>query len=298
MRRLLAAISILTIAACSPGGDAVPTASPSPAPTSATAMPSPSPTAPPPVPAPVRPGSARSQVIVVQRAEDASLVSGGDPIRLTLARTQNEASWFTGPPQRLAGTMTTEQALLSLGWRPAEDGTTAQMPQPGPAGLLATTDGDLAFSVLRANVRPDGTLVLDIRPVGTEPPTASSLGPVVLTLDGVAGAVDVVRDVAPGLSTRVIVTGRRNQQAVVQVIGPDGVVQQSTFVAVDVPTARIIGEVEGTDVVLSDIEVTLVAPGRERLGSVTLSARLTAGDQESNLSQVIARWSRPASSAR
>lgn len=289
MRRLVAAFSIALIAACSPGGDAVP----SPTPSTSSASPSPSPTAAP-IPAPVRPGSARSQVIIVQRAEDASLVSGGDPIRLTVARTQNEASWFTGPQQRLAGTMSTEQALLSLGWRPADDGTTSAIAQPGPSGLLSTANGDIAFSVLRANVRPDGTLVLDIRPLGPEPATVSSFGPVVLTLDGVAGAVDVVREVAPGISTRVIVTGKRNQQAVVQIVGPDGIVQESTFIAIDRPSAGIIGDVIGTDAQLSDIVVSLIPPRRERLGSVTLTAQMTVGDNESTLSQVIARWSLPA----
>jgi len=288
MRRLVAAFSIILIAACSPSGDGAPT----PVPSTSSVTPSPSPTAAP-IPAPVRPGSARSQVIFVQRAEDASLVSGGDPIRLTVARTQNTVSWFTGPPQRLAGTMSTEQAMLSLGWRAADDGTASALAQPGPSGLLSTATGDIAFSVLRANVRPDGTLVLDIRPLGPEPATASSLGPVVLTLDGVAGAVDVLRDVAGGISTRVIVTGRRNQQAVVQMIGPDGTVQESTFISIDRPSAGIVGEVVGTDAQLSDIVVSLIPPRRERLGSVTLTAQLAEGGNDSTLTQVIARWSLP-----
>ena len=288
MRRLVAAISIVLLAACSPAGSTDPT----PSPTSSSADPSPSPTATP-IPAPVRPGSAGSQVIFVQRAEDASLVSGGDPIRLTLARTQNEISWFTGAPQRLAGTMTTEQALLSLGWRPAEDGTTAEMPQPGPNGLLATPAGDIAFTVLSVNVRPDGTLVLDIRPLGPEPATSSSLGAVALTLDGVAGAVEVTRDIAPGISSRVIVTGRRNQQAVVQLIGADGLVQESTFIAIDRPSAGIIGSVTGAGNELSDVVVTLIPPRKDRLGTVTLTGKLVTGGVEATVTQVVARWSLP-----
>ena len=290
MRRLAAALCLTFVAACSPTGTAVPTSSPPP--TGASPTPTLAPTITP-VPAPVRPGSARSQVVFVQRAEDASLVSGGDPIRLTLARTQNQVSWFTGPPQRLAGTMSTEQAMLSLGWRPSDDGTTAAMAQPGPSGLLASPAGDIAFTVLSASVRPDGTLVLDISPLGQEPATNSSLGPVSLTLDGVAGAVSVEREVAPGISTQVVVTGRRNQQAVVQLIGPDGQAQEGTFVAIDRPGAQIVGEVTGDGVQLSDISVSLVAPRKGRLGSVTLTGRLTTDDAESTLTQVIARWSLP-----
>jgi len=290
MRRLAAALCLAFVAACSPSGGAVPTSSPAPTGASSTATATPTIT---PVPAPVRPGFARSQVIVVQRAEDASLVSGGDPIRLTLARTQNVASWLTGPPQRLAGTMSTEQAMLSLGWRPSDDGTTSPMAQPGPSGLLATASGDIAFTVLSANVRPDGTLVLDISPLGAEPATNSSLGPVSLTLDGVAGAVSVEREVAPGISAQVIVTGRRNQQAAVQLIGPDGKVQEGTYVAIDRPSAQIVGEVIGDGMRLSDIGISLIAPRKLRLGTVTLTGRLTTDDGESTLTQVIARWSLP-----
>lgn len=279
------AVSCTALVACSQGGADVPT----PSPTTSAASPSPSP----PAPVPVRPGTARGELLVVQRAEDASLVSGGDPIRLTLARTQNLASWFTAPPQRLAGTMTTEEALLTLGWRPADDGTTAPMPKPQPNGLLATATGDIAIIVLKANVRPDGTLVLDIRPIGAMPETTSSLGPVSLSLDGVPGVLQLVDDISPDLQARVIVTGRRNQQAVVQFVGTDGGVLQSAFLAPDRDTVEVIGDIEAGTTRLSDVVVQLIAPAEGSPGSVTITCQVAAGESDEALTQVVARWSLP-----
>lgn len=286
MRRLVAALCLAFVAACSPSGTVGPASSP--AETNAKPMPTLTP-----MPAPVQPGSASSQVIFVQQAEDASLVSGGDPIRLTLARTQNETEWFTDPPQRRAGTMSTAEAMLSLGWRPSNDGRTSPMAQPGPSGLLAGPWGEVAFTVLSANVRPDGTLVLDISPLGAEPETNSSLGPVSVTLDGVAGAVVVERDVAPGIVAQVVVTGQRNQQAVVRLMGTDAQTQEGAYVAIDRPSAQIVGDVIGDGATLSDIDIALMAPSEQQLGSVTLTGRLTTIDGESMLTQVIARWSLP-----
>ena len=275
----------LAIAACSQGGSDAPT----PAPTTSSAAPTPTPEP----PVPVRPGTARGELLVVQRAEDASLVSGGDPIRLTLARTQNLASWFTAPPQRLAGTMTTEEALLTLGWRPADDGTTAPLPKPQPNGLLATASGDLAIVVLKANVRADGTLVLDIRPIGDVPETTSSLGPVSLSLDGVPGVLQLVDDISADLQSRVIVTGRRNQQAVVQFVGTDGEVVQSGFLATDRDTIEVIGDIEAGTTRLIDAVVQFIAPTQTKAGSVTISGRLVIDGAERPLTRVVARWSLP-----
>ena len=282
-----AAVVLLALGACSQGGADAPT----PAPTSAT--PTVSPTSSPPVPVPVRPGTSRGELLVVQRAEDASLVSGGDPIRLTLARTQNLASWFTAPPQRLAGTMTTEEALLTLGWRPAEDGTTAPLPKPQPNGLLATTTGDLAVIILKANVRADGTLVLDIRPIGATPETNSSLGPVSLSLDGVPGVLQLGDDISGDLRANVIVTGRENQQAVVQFIDAEGEVLQSAFLAADRDRAEVIGDMEAGQTRLTGTVVQFAAPSVGEPGAVTLTGQLSVNGTETPLAQVVARWSLP-----
>lgn len=290
----VAGIAVASLAACgSTPPDPAPT-SPSPATTSATPAPTPSPTPTPqpPAPAPVRPGTARGELLVVQRAEDASLVSGGDPIRLTLARTQNLASWFAAPPQRLAGSMTTQQAMLTLGWRPSDVGTTAAMPRPTPNAVLATANGDLAFSIAKVNVRSDGTLVLDIVPIGGTPDTNASLGPVTLSMDGVPGVLALPRQVTPDLSTRVIVTGRTNQQAVVQFVGPEGKVEESAFVALDMPSA-VTGDIQVADTSLTDVHVEFQGPKKNEPGKVTISGNLTYKGQSTVLSQIVARWSLP-----
>lgn len=230
---------------------------------------------------------------MVQRAEDASLVSGGDPIRLTLARTQNVASWFTAPPQRLAGTMTTEEALLTLGWRPADDGTTAAMPKPQPNGLLATASGDLPITILKANVRADGTLVLDIRPLGAMPDTTSSFGPVSLSMDGVPGVLALSDTIGNDLQSRVIVTGRLNQQAVVQFFGADGEIQESAFLAQDRAAVDYLGDMESGGTRLTDTVVKFVAPTATTPGSVTVTGQLTVNGVEASLTQIVARWSLP-----
>ena len=49
--------------------------------------------------------------------------------------------------------------------------TTATLPNPRPNGLLVFEGGTLPFTVQGANVRADGTLVLDIRPIGAMPET-------------------------------------------------------------------------------------------------------------------------------
>jgi len=252
----------------------------------------PVPPAPAPLP-PLAPGTARGELLVVQRAEDAALVSDGDPIRLTLARTKNEAAWFTASPQKLAGTMSTEQAMLTLGWRPADDGTTAPMPPPRPNGLLAYQEGTLAFTVQRANVRGDGTLVLDIRPIGPPPPTVESFGPVSLSLDGVPGVLELGQELTPDLAVRVVITGSRNQQAVVQVVDSAGDILESAFVSSDRPTADAWLDVTAGTTTWSDPVLTFIAPTEGKPGTVRVTGILSANGEESPLDRVIARWSLP-----
>ena len=95
-------------------------ASPTPTPTSKSPTPSPSPSpspTPTPTPSPVAQGTTRGEMMFVQRAVNAALVAGGDPIRLTLARTDNTVSWFSAPRQHLTGTMRTDSMLRVLGWQ-------------------------------------------------------------------------------------------------------------------------------------------------------------------------------------
>ncbi len=297
--RLIAAaagafVAIASLGACSSAEQGQPSTSTSATQSSGAETSSPTPTATTgPVPAPLPPieaGRARSEVIFIQRAEDASLVSGAKPIRLTLARTGNRADWFSSPAQRRTGTMSTTEALLALGWRPADDGTTSVLPTPRPNAMLASADGVLAFTIYRANVRADGTLVLDINPmpidpVGVMPETVESYGPVTLTIDGVPGVLVVEAEVTDGVRARVIVTGNRNQQVVVQLIDAEGDIAESRFLARDRPSADDMGDVGS----LSDVILEFVAPTLTQEGRVTLLAERDGVSIE----QVLARWTRP-----
>lgn len=283
-------------AACTSGGDASPSSSATTAgPTSASASPSPTATpapTPAPTPPPLTPGVGRGRVLIVQQAEDASLVSGEQPIRLTLARTGNVASWITSPPERLAGTMTTEQAMLTLGWRPADDGTTSVLPNPRPNGLLAFAGGSLPFIVQRANVRADGTLVIDIRPLGPMPATVESYGAVTLTLDGAHGVLDLGAALGE-LTIRVLITGDLNEQAVVQVIDAAGEVVESAFVSPEQTTIDSWLDVTSGETTWADPVLTFTPPERSKPGIVRVTGTLTVGGTTTELDQVIARWSRP-----
>jgi hypothetical protein len=220
------------------------------------------------------------------------LVSGGQPIRLTLARTGNVASWFTAPPQKLAGTMSTEQALGTLGWRPADDGTTASLPNPRPNGLLSFGGGSLAFTVQRANVRADGTLVLDIRPIGTMPETVESYGPVSLTLDGAPGVLELGAALGE-ITVRIIITGDRSEQAVIQVIDTAGEVVESAFVSPEQTTIDSWLDVTSGDTTWAEPVVTFTPPERSKPGTVRVSGGLTVAGSTTALDRVIARWSLP-----
>jgi len=219
-------------------------------------------------------------------------VSGGQPIRLTLARTGNVASWFTAPPQKLAGTMSTEQALLSLGWRPADDGTTAALPAPRPNGLLAHAGGTLAFTVQRANVRADGTLVLDIRSLGATPGTAECFGPVSLTLDGAPGVLDLSAALG-ALTVRAVITGTGNEQAAVQVIGAEGEVLESAFVSPERTVIDTWIDVTSGATVWSEPVVTFTPPGQSKPGTIRVTGTLEVDGESTPLDAVIARWSLP-----
>ncbi|MEY4169729.1 MAG: hypothetical protein RLZ94_802 [Actinomycetota bacterium] len=284
------------LAACTGGGDAgSSSAAPTPTPTSASESPAPSPTTSPtpaPTPPPLAPGTSRGRLLVVQQAEDAALVSGGQPIRLTMARTGNVASWFTAPPQKLAGTMSTELAMSTLGWRPADDGTTAVMPNPRPNGLLSFIGGSLAFTVQRANVRADGTLVLDIRPIGAAPETVESYGPVSLTLDGAPGVLGLESTLGE-ITVRVIVTGERSEQAVVQAVDAEGEVLESAFVSPEETTIDSWLDVTSGTTTWSDPVVAFTPPERSAPGTVRVSGALTIDGATTDLDRVIARWSLP-----
>lgn len=295
--RGIAALTLagIVLAACTSSGDgATPSPSVPSVPASAsgakpTASATPTPTPSPPV---LAPGRSNGRVLIVQQAEDAALVSGDQPIRLTLARTGNVATWFSAPPQRLSGTMSTEEALLTLGWRPADDGTTAALPNPRPNGVLAFTGGSLAFTVQRANVRADGTLVMDIRPIGAMPDTVESYGPVTLTLDGAPGLL--VLDAALGeLTVRVLVTGDANEQAVVQVSDASGEVIESGFVSPQLTTIDRWIDVSTGDTTWSDPILIFTPPARSKPGTVRITGSLTTGGTTSGIDRVIARWSLP-----
>ena len=235
--------------------------------------------------------------MIVQRGEDASLVAGGDPIRLTIARTQNEAAWIASLPQGFTGTMTTEEALLALGWRPADDGTTAPLPAPRPNGLLASARGDLAFALLAANVRADGTLVLDITPLATPAPeglsTLESFGPVSLTLDGVPVALVEEAAVAGDITARILVLGRRADEAVIQLIDGAGEILASEFVAGDLGSSYGLDEAETETTRVAGGRVDFIPPADGKPGSVTIVAEATVDGASEQIQVVIARWSPP-----
>jgi hypothetical protein len=273
----------------SPTSTTTDAATPMPTNPSATATVEPTPE---PLP-PLVPGTDRGDMLMVQRAEDAALVSGAEPIRLTLARTGNRMSWFTAPPQKLSGEMSTEEALRTLGWRPSDDGRTAPLPVPRPNGLLSTASGDIAFTVQRANVRSDGTLVLDIRPFGEMPPTTESFGPVSLTLDGVPGVILVEERLSDDLLVRVTISGERNQQAIVQVITSAGEIVESAYLVGRKSVIDRWRDINEGATSWTDPVVTFARPGTMAPGSIRIAGDLIVDGVAAPLNRVIARWSQP-----
>jgi hypothetical protein len=175
----------------------------------------------------------------------------------------------------------------------AESPTTSSPPPSAPTPPpLAPRTGALAFTIQRANVRPDGTLVLDIRPIGVTPETVQSYGPVSLTLDGAPGVLDLTTAVGD-LTLRVIVTGRRNDQVVVQVLDGSGRVLESAFLAADKPAVDSWIDVTAGETIWSDPVVTLSVPTPSRPGTVTVTGTLTVAGISTPVDRVIARWSLP-----
>jgi len=298
-------ISALALAACTGGSATDPTEAPTSSPTATSGSPTapaptstrgPSPSPDPTItvdPVPVLPGTARGRVIFVQQAEDASLVAGGRPIRLTLTRTANIASWFSAPSQRRAGRMSTEQMLLTLGWRPAADGATAPLPKPRPQALLAYAGGALPFTIQRANVRADGTLVLDIAPIGPAPETVDSYGPVSLSVDGVPGVRVQRAEITAGLTTITTITGRNGQQVTVQFVDDSGDTVESRFLAPDRPEVRLGPITVESGARLDEVVLTLSAPTSDTRGVVALTGIIDLGGTPVPLEATIARWTLP-----
>jgi hypothetical protein len=230
-------------------------------------------------------------MVFVQTAEDASLVSGGQPIRLTLTRTGNEAEWFSAPPQRFAGQISTQNLMATLGWRPAGDGSTAALPPPKPQALLTSPTGSLALTIQRATVRADGTLVLDIRPVGDEPETVASFGPVTLTIDGTPGVRVVNTQITEDLFSQVVISGVRAGQALAVFADANGVVVTERYLSADMPE-DFLGNVEteqGTQ--LADAELSFRAPTARKPGRLILTGTIVGTDAQ--LRQTLARWTLP-----
>lgn len=166
------------------------------------------------------------------------------------------------------------------------------LPNPRPNGLLAFTGGSLPFTVQRANVRADGTLVIDIRPLGPMPETVESYGAVTLTLDGAHGVLDLGAALGE-LTVRVLITGDLNQQAVVQVSDASGEVVESAFVSPERTTIDSWLDVTSGDTTWTDPVLTFTPPERSKPGIVRVTGTLTIGGTTTQLDQVIARWSRP-----
>lgn len=301
LRRRLLVISAgaLLLAGC--------TGSPEPGPTSASptgTAPSPSTSAPPtlspspdptiaPEPAPVIGGTSRGRMIFVQRAEDAALVAGGRPIRLTLARTGNSASWFSAPAQRRAGTMSTEQMLLSLGWRPSEDGATSRLPRPRPQAFLASAEETLAFTIRRGTVRADGTLVLDITPVGPAPDTIESFGAVSLTIDGVPGVRVQRSEITAGLDSIVTISGKEAQQVIVQFTDADRRIVESRYLAPDRPEVALGPITVESGATITEARLRLTAPSPATPGAVELTGVIDLAGTPVPLEASLARWTFP-----
>lgn len=232
-------------------------------------------------------------MIFVQQAEDAALVAGGRPIRLTLTRTGNSTSWFSAPAQRRAGTMSTEQMLLSLGWRPSEDGATSRLPRPRPQAFLASAEETLAFTIRRGTVRADGTLVLDITPIGPSPQTVESFGPVTLTIDGVPGVRVQRSEITAGLDSLVTISGKQSQQVVVQFIDDQRQIVESRYLAPDRPEVTLGPITVESGATITEARLRLTAPSQATPGEVELTGVIDLAGTPVPLQASLARWTFP-----
>jgi hypothetical protein len=231
-------------------------------------------------------------MMFVQRAVNAALVAGGDPIRLTLARTDNAVSWFSAPRQHLTGTMRTDSMLRVLGWQPSGDGRTSPFPDTRPTAFLTSPDGTIAMTLERASIRGDGTLVLDIRPM--EPvPDSQEFGPVSLVIDGVPGIREFTTAVGTSMSTKVVVVGRKAQIVVVTLYADD--TQIAEWVLDDrVRTVTTSEDFSSDGVTLNSGAVLhLMPPKPHEAGSVMLSGTVVIDGQEVPLDLTLGQWTRP-----
>jgi hypothetical protein len=183
--------------------------------------------------------------------------------------------------------------LLTLGWRPAGDGATAPLPKPRPQALLAYPGGSLPFTIQQANVRADGTLVLDIAPIGPAPETVDSYGPVSVSIDGVPGVRVQRTEITAGLSTITTITGRDAQQVTVAFADDSGDIIESRFLAPDRPEVRLGPITVASGARLDQVVLTLRAPTSDVRGAVALTGIIDLGGTPVPLEATIARWSLP-----
>jgi hypothetical protein len=113
-----------------------------------------------------------------------------------------------------------------------------------------------------------------------------------LTLDGAHGVLDLPTAVGE-ITVRVLVTGDRNEQAVVQAIDETGEVVESAFVSPEQTTIDSWLDVTSGSTTWSDPVVTFTPPERSTPGTVRVSGALTIDGTTTELDRVIARWSVP-----
>jgi hypothetical protein len=95
------------------------------------------------------------------------------------------------------------------------------------------------------------------------------------------------------ITVRVLVTGDRNEQAVVQVIDDTGEVVESAFVSPERTTIDSWLDVTSGSTTWSDPVVIFTPPERSAPGTVRVSGALTIDGTTTELDRVIARWSVP-----
>lgn len=299
MRPLLAGlIAAMLVAGCSGGAAAPDSGSPEPSPATSGSIappdPGPGPTGSPspgpgPNPRPEPTTQERGRIIFVQQAEDASLVAGGVPIRLTLARTGNAANWFSAPPLRLSGSLTTDNMMRLLGWVPSGDGIPTRLPRPYPQALLTAGDSAIAMTLRRASVRPDGTLVLDIRPSRDVPETIDSFGPSTLTIDGARTVRVIEAEVAPGITAILTITGTESDIVLLQITDGDAV---DSHVFTEGDPVYVLGDdiEQGSTTITAGSSFELIPPRKRREGELVFRGTVIDDGVSDELERVVARW--------